>query len=100
MGGRPLPCPQDPSRTWWARTSADGERVNRSSDWWTPMPDTDGLIALGSSGLSITQVGLGAWAMGGPGWAWSWGPQDDDASVATIHRAVELGVNWIDTAAE
>jgi aryl-alcohol dehydrogenase-like predicted oxidoreductase len=64
------------------------------------MPATDGLVALGSSGLSITRVGLGAWAMGGPGWAWSWGPQDDDASVATIHRAVELGVNWIDTAAE
>jgi aryl-alcohol dehydrogenase-like predicted oxidoreductase len=64
------------------------------------MPDTDGLVALGSSGLSITRIGLGAWALGGPGWAWSWGPQDDDVSVATIHRAVELGVNWIDTAAE
>jgi aryl-alcohol dehydrogenase-like predicted oxidoreductase len=64
------------------------------------MPGTDGKVALGSSGLSITPVGLGAWAMGGPGWAWSWGPQDDRASVATIHRAVELGVNWVDTAAE
>jgi aryl-alcohol dehydrogenase-like predicted oxidoreductase len=64
------------------------------------MRGTDGLVALGSSGLSITRVGLGAWAMGGPGWAWSWGPQDDDVSVAAIHRAVELGVNWIDTAAE
>jgi aryl-alcohol dehydrogenase-like predicted oxidoreductase len=64
------------------------------------MPDTDGLVALGSSGLSITQVGLGAWALGGPGWAWSWGPQDDDVSVATIHSALELGINWIDTAAE
>ena len=55
---------------------------------------------LGSSGLFITKVGLGAWALGGAGWAWSWGPQDDDVSIATIHRAVELGINWIDTAAE
>jgi aryl-alcohol dehydrogenase-like predicted oxidoreductase len=64
------------------------------------MPDIDGRVALGSSGLSITRVGLGAWALGGPGWAWSWGPQDDDVSVATIHRALELGINWIDTAGE
>jgi aryl-alcohol dehydrogenase-like predicted oxidoreductase len=64
------------------------------------MPATDGPVELGSSGLLISRVGLGAWALGGAGWAWSWGPQDDDVSVATIHRAVELGINWIDTAAE
>jgi aryl-alcohol dehydrogenase-like predicted oxidoreductase len=55
--------------------------------------------ALGTTGYEITRVGLGAWAMGGAGWAFAWGPQDDAQSIAAIHRAVELGVNWIDTAA-
>ncbi len=55
--------------------------------------------ALGTTGLEITTVGFGAWAIGGGGWAFSWGPQDDDASVAAMHHAVELGINWIDTAA-
>ena len=54
---------------------------------------------LGSSGLEITTVGFGAWAAGGGGWAFSWGPQNDEASIAAMRRAVELGVNWIDTAA-
>jgi aryl-alcohol dehydrogenase-like predicted oxidoreductase len=54
---------------------------------------------LGSSGLSITAVGLGSWAIGGGGWAFSWGPQDDSDSLATIRHALELGINWIDTAA-
>jgi aryl-alcohol dehydrogenase-like predicted oxidoreductase len=54
---------------------------------------------LGSSGLQITTVGFGAWAIGGGGWAFSWGPQDDDVSIATMRRAIELGINWIDTAA-
>lgn len=54
---------------------------------------------LGSSGVQITTVGFGAWAAGGGGWAFSWGPQDDEASLASMRRAVELGVNWIDTAA-
>jgi aryl-alcohol dehydrogenase-like predicted oxidoreductase len=44
-------------------------------------------------------MGLGAWAMGGSGWKFGWGPQDDADSIATIHRAVDLGVNWVDTAA-
>jgi aryl-alcohol dehydrogenase-like predicted oxidoreductase len=55
--------------------------------------------ALGSSGLEITTVGFGAWAVGGGGWAFGWGPQDDDASLGAMRRALELGVNWIDTAA-
>jgi aryl-alcohol dehydrogenase-like predicted oxidoreductase len=55
--------------------------------------------ALGTSGVEITVVGFGAWAAGGGGWAYSWGPQDDDESLAAMRRAVELGVNWIDTAA-
>jgi len=54
---------------------------------------------LGNSDLQITPVGFGAWALGGGGWEFSWGPQDDVDSVAAIHRALELGVNWIDTAA-
>jgi aryl-alcohol dehydrogenase-like predicted oxidoreductase len=54
---------------------------------------------LGNSDLFITPVGFGAWAIGGSGWEFAWGAQDDKASIAAIHRALELGVNWIDTAA-
>ena len=54
---------------------------------------------LGNSDLFITPIGFGAWAIGGSGWEFGWGEQDDEASVAAIHRALELGVNWIDTAA-
>ena len=56
--------------------------------------------ALGESGLEISRVGVGAWAIGGGGYDWGWGSQDDEHSIAAIHRAVELGVNWIDTAAQ
>ena len=54
---------------------------------------------LGSTGLDITRVGFGAWAIGGGGWEFGWGPQEDEQSLEAIHRALELGVNWIDTAA-
>ena len=54
---------------------------------------------LGPTGMEITRVGFGAWALGGGGFEWSWGSQEDDDSIAAIHRALELGVNWIDTAA-
>jgi aryl-alcohol dehydrogenase-like predicted oxidoreductase len=54
---------------------------------------------LGETGLEITRVGFGAWAIGGGGWEFGWGPQEDEESIKTIHRALELGVNWIDTAA-
>jgi len=54
--------------------------------------------ALGTSGLEITTVGFGAWAVGGGGWAFGWGPQDDAQSIAAMRRALELGINWIDTA--
>ncbi len=54
---------------------------------------------LGRTGLEISRVGFGAWAIGGGGWEFGWGPQQDDESIAAIHRALELGVNWIDTAA-
>jgi aryl-alcohol dehydrogenase-like predicted oxidoreductase len=54
---------------------------------------------LGHTGLEITRVGFGAWAIGGGGWEFGWGAQEDEQSVAAIRRALELGVNWIDTAA-
>jgi aryl-alcohol dehydrogenase-like predicted oxidoreductase len=54
---------------------------------------------LGNSDMELTPIGVGAWAMGGGGWAFAWGAQDDDESVAAIHAALDHGVNWIDTAA-
>lgn len=55
--------------------------------------------ALGATGLEITRVGFGAWAIGGGGWQFGWGPQRDEQSVAAIQHALAAGVNWIDTAA-
>jgi len=57
------------------------------------------LRTLGNSDLKITAVGFGAWAIGGSGWQFAWGSQDDNDSTAAIHRTLDLGVNWIDTAA-
>jgi len=57
------------------------------------------ITQLGNSDLLITPIGFGAWAIGGSGWEFGWGEQDDKQSVAAIHRALELGINWIDTAA-
>ena len=54
---------------------------------------------LGNSDLQITPIGIGAWAMGGGDWAFSWGHQEDNQSIAAIHAALDAGVNWIDTAA-
>ncbi len=54
---------------------------------------------LGSSDMEITKVGFGAWAIGGGGWSFGWGPQDDEASMAAMRHAIERGINWIDTAA-
>src|SRR5205823_1225884 len=54
---------------------------------------------LGNSDLSITPIGFGAWAIGGSGWEFAWGAQDDRDSVAAIREALDAGVNWIDTAA-
>jgi len=53
---------------------------------------------LGWTDLNLTVIGLGTWAIGGGGWKFAWGPQDDKKSIATIKRALELGINWIDTA--
>ena len=54
---------------------------------------------LGNSDMHITPIGIGAWAIGGSGWAFSWGPQDDAESVAAIRAGIDAGMNWIDTAA-
>uniref|UniRef100_A0A7V4XSL2 Aldo/keto reductase n=1 Tax=Acidobacterium capsulatum TaxID=33075 RepID=A0A7V4XSL2_9BACT len=54
---------------------------------------------LGNSDLHLTPIGFGAWAIGGGNWQFGWGSQDDDDSVRTIERALDLGINWIDTAA-
>jgi aryl-alcohol dehydrogenase-like predicted oxidoreductase len=54
---------------------------------------------LGNSDMELTPIGVGAWAMGGGGWAFGWGPQDDAESIAAIHAALDSGINWIDTAA-
>lgn len=60
-----------------------------------PMPTKQ----LGDSDLMITPVGYGAWAIGGGDWAFGWGQQEDQASIEAIQRALDLGINWIDTAA-
>jgi aryl-alcohol dehydrogenase-like predicted oxidoreductase len=57
------------------------------------------LRTLGNSDLQLTPIGFGAWAIGGGNWEFAWGPQDDDESIGAIHRALDLGLNWIDTAA-
>lgn len=60
---------------------------------------TTALRTLGNSDLQLTPIGFGAWAIGGGNWEFAWGPQDDDESIRAIQRALDLGVNWIDTAA-
>src|ERR1051325_6576152 len=61
----------------------------------TPLPT----VPFGATDMAITRVGFGAWAIGGGDWEFGWGPQQDQASEEAIHRALELGVNGIDTAA-
>jgi aryl-alcohol dehydrogenase-like predicted oxidoreductase len=63
------------------------------------MGDTMARRRLGNSDLMISPLGVGAWAMGGGGWQFGWGPQDDQASIAAIRAALAAGWNWIDTAA-
>ena len=54
---------------------------------------------LGNSDMKLTPIGVGAWAIGGGGWQFGWGPQDDNESIAAIRSALDKGINWIDTAA-
>ena len=65
----------------------------------TATPASQNLKTLGNSDLHLTPIGFGAWAIGGGNWEFAWGPQDDNESITAIHRALDLGVNWIDTAA-
>jgi len=65
----------------------------------TTSATTPDLRKLGNSDLLLTPIGFGAWAIGGGNWEFAWGPQDDNDSISAIHRALDLGVNWIDTAA-
>ena len=60
---------------------------------------TQTLRTLGNSDLRLTPIGFGAWAIGGGNWEFGWGPQEDAESIHAIHRALDLGINWIDTAA-
>jgi aryl-alcohol dehydrogenase-like predicted oxidoreductase len=60
---------------------------------------TPALRTLGNSDLQLTAIGFGAWAIGGGDWKFGWGPQDDNDSIAAIRRALDIGINWIDTAA-
>src|ERR1700723_1789706 len=69
--------------------------MTRRTTMNTSLPTT----RLGRTGMLLTRVGFGAWAIGGGDWAFAWGNQDDSASIAAIRHAVESGVNWIDTAA-
>jgi aryl-alcohol dehydrogenase-like predicted oxidoreductase len=63
------------------------------------MVETSSLRTLGNSDLQLTPIGFGAWAIGGGDWKFAWGPQDDNQSIEAIHRALDRGINWIDTAA-
>ncbi len=63
------------------------------------IPASPSLRTLGNSDLELTPIGFGAWAIGGGDWKYGWGPQDDNDSIAAIHGALDLGINWIDTAA-
>ncbi|HYO80795.1 MAG TPA: aldo/keto reductase [Bryobacteraceae bacterium] len=75
-----------------------GEIVSnaRNPTWYTKRVQTR---RLGNSDMEITPLGVGAWAIGGGGWQFGWGPQDDDDSIAAIRKALDAGMNWIDTAA-
>src|ERR1035437_6240431 len=84
----------------WDVTGTETERsVSLYSSWRINAETLLKAAQLGETGLEITRVGFGAWAIGGGGWEFGWGPQEDEESIQTIHRALELGVNWIDTAA-
>ena len=77
------------------KASLRGRRMTHTTQDTETLPTAP----LGTTGMRITRVGFGAWAIGGGGWTFAWGNQDDTASIAAIRQAVERGINWIDTAA-
>jgi aryl-alcohol dehydrogenase-like predicted oxidoreductase len=78
------------------RTPAPCRGINPLVMSTTALPT---LRKLGNSDLQLTPIGFGAWAIGGGNWEFAWGAQDDAESIGAIHRALDLGINWIDTAA-
>ena len=93
---------------WWLRSRADPPPVakddkvqgaGRTDDASNVSMATLEVKRLGDSDLDLTRIGFGAWAIGGGDWQFAWGAQDDKESVEAIHRALDLGINWIDTAA-
>jgi len=87
--------PGQDCRTWFLKPG--GAPSIYAVDMSTNSPAS--LRTLGNSDLKLTRIGFGAWAIGGGNWEFAWGPQEDSESIAAIHRALELGINWIDTAA-
>jgi aryl-alcohol dehydrogenase-like predicted oxidoreductase len=73
--------------------------MSSSSITSTPPHVLGSTVQLGNSDLQLTPIGFGAWAIGGGDWQYAWGPQEDQKSIEAIHRALDAGVNWIDTAA-
>src|SRR6185312_16170252 len=69
------------------------------SDHMAMTASSSNLRILGNSDMALTPIGFGAWAIGGGDWQYAWGPQDDKDSIAAIHKALDMGINWIDTAA-
>lgn len=82
-----------------ALASTDAQSCNASSKSPKTAGKTPPLAPLGRTGMNITRAGFGAWAIGGAGWSFGWGAQDDAASIAAIRHALDRGINWIDTAA-
>lgn len=78
-----------------SRTPIEGIELNMSATTSAPFATR----TLGNSDLHLTPIGFGAWAIGGGNWEFAWGATDDDESIAAIHRALDGGINWIDTAA-
>src|SRR5437879_2966977 len=85
--------------TWPASPAPDKTEDSNGPVFFNERGEQMNTRRLGNSDLQITRVGIGAWAMGGGGWKFAWGPQDDNDSIAAIHAALDRGVNWIDTAA-
>ncbi len=73
--------------------------MSSSSETTSPAYVLGSTRQLGNSDLQLTAIGFGAWAIGGGDWQYAWGPQEDTKSIEAIHRALDAGINWVDTAA-
>src|SRR5262249_29296588 len=96
----PVPLPRQQHRCrQTVRSGTDHHGLFRGSSQSSAIVEEMQMKRLGNSDMELTPIGVGAWAMGGGGWAFAWGPQDDDQSIDAIRAALDGGVNWIDTAA-